>query len=168
MMLIDEVGPQSPRATAGATWAVVTDGVMGGVSRASLRVNTIDDRLALHLTGEVRLENRGGFVQMAIDLGAGGHGLDASGCNGVELCVFGNGETYGLHLRTLDHRMPWESYRHPFGAAPQWRTLRLPFAGFVEHRCDAPLDLRRLRRLGLVAIGRAFDADLALSRLSFY
>jgi hypothetical protein len=32
----------------------------------------------------------------------------------------------------------------------------------------APLDISRLRRLGLVAIGRAFAADLAVARLSLY
>lgn len=168
MIPIDEAGPQSPRATTGAAWALVTDAVMGGVSRGSLRVETLRDRPALHLTGEVRLENRGGFVQMALDLGATGRGLDASDCTGVELCVLGNGEAYGLHLRTFDHRHPWESYRHSFIADAQWQTLRLPFSGFQAHRCDGALDLRRLRRLGLVAIGRAFHADLALSRLAFY
>ncbi|RPH72296.1 MAG: CIA30 family protein, partial [Hyphomicrobiales bacterium] len=36
---------------------------------------------------------------------------------------------------------------------------------FTAHRTEIPLDLRRLRRLGLVAIGRAFAADLALAHL---
>lgn len=168
MIPIDEAGPQSPRTSTGATWALVTDAVMGGVSSGALRVETVSDRPALRLTGEVRLENRGGFVQMAVDLDSNGRGLDASDCTGVELCVMGNGETYGLHLRTLDHRRPWESFRHSFIAGAQWQTLRLPFSDFHAHRCDGALDLRRLRRLGLVAIGRAFQADLALSRLAFY
>lgn len=51
---------------------------------------------------------------------------------------------------------------------PEWQSLRLPFADFVPHRTDAPFNLARLRRLGIVAIGRAFTADLALSGVRFY
>jgi hypothetical protein len=167
-MLIDEAGPQSPRAMSGKRWAIVTDTVMGGVSHASLSVECLDGRPALRMTGEVRLENRGGFVQLALDLGGDEGPLDASAYTGLELSVIGNGATYGLHLRTLDQRHPWESYRHAFTAGPCWSTVQLPFAGFVAHRCTVPLDLRRLRRLGLVAIGRAFHADLALGRLALY
>jgi hypothetical protein len=38
----------------------------------------------------------------------------------------------------------------------------------MPYRTDIPLDLRRLRRLGLVAIGRAFSADLAVGGLRFF
>jgi len=167
-MLIDEAGPQSPATVAGSRWKIVTDTVMGGVSRASLTVETLAGRPALRMTGDVCLEHRGGFIQMALDLGGEARQFDASGFHGIELCVLGNGETYGVHLRTLDLRHPWESYRHPFTAGPHWQTLKLPFTEFVAHRCTLPFDPRRLRRLGLVAIGRAFHADLGLSRLAFY
>ncbi|KIZ43889.1 NADH:ubiquinone oxidoreductase, partial [Rhodopseudomonas palustris] len=36
------------------------------------------------------------------------------------------------------------------------------------HRTDAPLNIARLRRIGLVAMGREFDGDLAVARLAFY
>jgi len=39
---------------------------------------------------------------------------------------------------------------------------------FEPHRLETPLDVTRLRRIGLVAIGRAFFADLAVARLAFY
>ena len=35
-------------------------------------------------------------------------------------------------------------------------------------RLETPLDVTRLRRLGLVAIGRAFHADLAVAEIGFY
>lgn len=167
-MLIDEAGPVSPRALNGATWELVTVGVMGGVSRASLRAEPVAGRQALHLVGEVRLEHGGGFVQCALNLADPGQAFDASAHAGVELTVLGNGETYGLHLRTTANRQPWESWRQTFIAPPIWQTLRLPFANFIAHRCAGPLDTTRLRRVGLVAIGRAFHADVALSRIAFY
>ncbi len=167
-MVIDEAGAQSPRALSGATWEAVTDAVMGGLSRASLRAEHIAGRHALHLLGDVRLENGGGFVQCALDLASPGMAFDASGHAGIELTVLGNGETYGLHLRTTANRQPWESWRQSFTATGTWQTLRLPFTGFLPHRCTGSLDLARLRRVGLVGIGRAFRADIALSRIALY
>ena len=51
---------------------------------------------------------------------------------------------------------------------PEWEKIDLPFTDFLPYRLDAPLDIHRLRRIGLVAIGRAFYADLAVSELSFF
>lgn len=38
----------------------------------------------------------------------------------------------------------------------------------MPYRLEAPLDITQLRRIGLVAIGRAFLADRAVSELGFY
>ena len=80
----------------------------------------------------------------------------------------GNGESYSVHLRTSDAVRPWQSYRAHFVAQPEWGSIELPFAEFTPHRLDAPLDPRRLKRIGIVAIGRAFAADLNLAQLEFY
>jgi hypothetical protein len=154
-------------ATHGATWRAVTDTVMGGVSRARLEPARVEGRPCLRLTGEVSLENDGGFAQASLDLDRHGP-LDARDYAGVEIEVYGNGETYNLHLRTADTRIVWQSYRASFAAAPAWRTLRLPFAAFRPHRIDVPLDLSALRRIGLVAIGREMRVDLCIARLSLY
>jgi hypothetical protein len=37
----------------------------------------------------------------------------------------------------------------------------------VPYRTDTPLDTRRLRRIGVVAIGRAFSADLSVGGLRY-
>ena len=116
---------------------------------------------------DVWLENNGGFVQAALDL-SGTPASDASEYAGVLLQVYGNGERYNLHLRTRDVRLPWQSYRASFEAPPRWQTLRLPFAQFSAHRIDAALDLRRLERAGIVAIGREFTSDLCIASLALY
>jgi hypothetical protein len=86
----------------------------------------------------------------------------------VLVVAYGNGETYGVHLRTPDCVRPWQSYRAGFIAGTEWQEIKLPFDRFEPHRLTAPLDVRQLRRLGLVAIGRAFHADLAVSVVGLY
>ena len=148
-------------------WEMVSDQVMGGVSDGKLTHEALQGRMALRLTGHVSIENNGGFLQMARDLGVE-DGMDASGCSGVQLDVLGNGETYNIHLRTKDVTRPWQSYRHSFATPPTWTTIKLPFTDFEPHRITSPLDLKSLRRIGIVAIGKAFRADVALSGLRFY
>lgn len=154
--------------TAGGGWALVADRVMGGLSTGTLRREPVCGRPALRLTGQVSLANNGGFLQMARDLAPPGGLLDARGWDGIAIEVCGNGEAYGLHLRSDATTRPWQSWRQDFVATPAWRLLRMRFADFRPHRIDAPLDIARLRRLGLVAIGRAFAADLALTRLALW
>ena len=163
-MIIDDFAA-SPPTTQGA-WRPFSDRVMGGISDAVVASAVIDGRACVRLTGDVRLEKNGGFIQMARELAPAGETFDASGFAAFALTVRGNGETYGCHLRTPDAVRPWQSYRTAFRAGPDWCEVILPFADFVPHRLDAPLDVRRLRRIGLVAIGRAFAADLALARLA--
>lgn len=149
------------------SWRVISDTVMGGVSSGSLVPTVVEGRVCLRMTGAVSLENNGGFVQASLDLSAAGL-LDAGEYAGIEIEVFGNGETYNLHLRTDDTRIVWQSYRASFQAEPSWQTLRFPFASFQPHRIDQPLDTRKLRRLGVVAIGREMQADISIARLLLY
>jgi hypothetical protein len=50
----------------------------------------------------------------------------------------------------------------------RWQTIRLPFTEFSGYRIGKKLDLTRLERIGLVAIGRAFTADLCIAKLALY
>lgn len=167
-MLIDDFSAPNLTSRLGTRWRGVSDRVMGGISEATVALDRIDGRACLRLTGEVRLENDGGFIQASLDLAPEGGSVDASAYAGLRLLVRGNGERYALHLRTPDNRRPWQSYRAQFTAGPAWETVELPLASFRPHRLEAPLDVTRLRRIGLVAIGRAFQADLAVTELGFY
>jgi len=166
-MIIDDRRHDDRRSALGTAWRAVTDGVMGGLSQARLDTGEIDGRPCLRLRGQVSLANNGGFVQMVLDLDAEGP-LDASGYEGVLIEVRGNGETYNVHLKTADVRLPWQSYRAGFQAPARWERIRLPFDVFSAHRVDAPLDTGRLRRLGLVAIGQEMEADLCVARVELY
>jgi hypothetical protein len=165
--IIDDLSRDAPMATVGAPWRLFTDRVMGGVSQGAMVREAVTGRAAIRMIGDVRLENNGGFVQMGLDLSPDAGVVDAGGWSGIELDIFGNGQEYAVHLRTDAVTRPWQSYRHIFTAGAEWRTIRLPFAEFIPHRIDIPLNTHRLRRIGLVAIGRAFACDLALGGLRF-
>lgn len=167
LLIIDDRQSGDSRSNLGSPWRLVTDGVMGGVSSGQLLPDTQAGRACLRITGEVRLENNGGFLQAALDL-PGDPAFDASAFAGLELDVYGNDEPYNLHLRTDDVWLPWQSYRATFTAGAGWHTVRLPFADFSPYRIGSPLDLARLKRIGIVAIGRAFRADLCVARLALY
>lgn len=167
-LLIDDFAASDLTSRFGTRWRGVSDRVMGGISEASVARDRIEGRACLRLTGDVRLENEGGFIQATLDLAPDGGNFDASGYLGLRLLVRGNGERYSLHLRTPDNVRPWQSYRAQFTAGPAWETVELPFVSFLPYRLEAPLDVTRLRRLGLVAIGRAFQADLAVAEIGFY
>jgi hypothetical protein len=167
--VIDDLGQPEPRATIGTSWELVADTVMGRCSDGRAGRETVRGRTAIRMTGTVRLENNGGFLQIALNLSPDGAPVDASRWDGIAIDVVGDGETYGLHLRTADLRRPWQSYRHGFTAPRDaWTTVALPFDAFAPHRIEAPLDRTRLRRFGIVAIGRAFDPDLAVGGIRFY
>ncbi len=167
LLIIDDRRSGDERSTLGTSWRLFTDGVMGGVSSGQFTPDTLDSRACLRLCGDVRLENNGGFVQAALDLKGTG-AFNASAYQGVLLDVYGNDEVYNLHLRTGDVWLPWQSYRASFKAAAGWHSVRLPFAGFDGYRITSALDLERLERIGIVAIGRAFQADLCVARVALY
>jgi hypothetical protein len=167
-MVIDDFTDSGLGSRLGTRWRGVSDQVMGGISEATVTHGVIDGRPSLRITGNIRLENDGGFIQAALDLSPSGDTIDASGFTGLRIIVCGNGEKYSVHLRTLDNVRPWQSYRAHFTAGPEWETIDLPFVTFVPYRLETPLDSTRLRRIGLVAIGRGFYSDLAVSNLSFY
>jgi hypothetical protein len=166
-LILDDRSSGTLSTNSGACWKAITDTVMGGVSSGTLMPTVIEGRNCVRLTGTVCLENNGGFVQASLDLSDSGL-LDASACAGIEIEVYGNGEIYNLHLRTDDTRIVWQSYRASFQVQPNWQTIRLPFDRFMPHRIDKPLDTRKLRRLGVVAIGREMQADVCIARLSLY
>ena len=167
-MLIDDFAAQDLLSPLGTAWRPVTDQVMGGISEARVTRSLIEGRPCLRLTGAVRLENNGGFIQAGLDLAPDGRFLDASAFTGLRLLVSGNGEQYSIHLRTPDNRRPWQSYRAQFTTRSDLSTIELPFVTFMPHRLEEPLDLKRLRRIGLVAIGRAFQADLRVCEIRLY
>jgi len=166
-LIIDDRRSGGLQSTLGNHWRIVTDAVMGGRSGGRLSLETIENKACLRLRGDVSLANSGGFIQAALDIEAT-EAADASTYAGLLLEVYGNDEEYNVHLRTDDVWLPWQSYRASFRAPGRWLTVRLPFHEFTGYRIGKKLDLEHLQRIGLVAIGRAFSADLCIAEVRLY
>ncbi|QJF50382.1 CIA30 family protein [Roseobacter ponti] len=147
-------------------WELVTDGVMGGVSRGALTRSVEDGIEVARLTGDVSLDNNGGFLQMATDIDRAA--VTGQDIRGIELSVRGNDEEYEIRLRTDRLNRPWQSFRTIFTATPEWQTLRIGFDAFEPHRTDAPFHPAEIRRIGILAVGRSFRADIALREVRFF
>ena len=112
----------------------------------------------------MRLDNQGGFIQMALELAPPRGALR----QGIELDVQGNGRHYGVHPRTDAMTAPRQAWRARFAAPPQWQTVRLLFEAFEPYRTGGTLDPAHIRRLGLVAIGEPGEAALCVGRVAFF
>ena len=163
---IDDRGSGTTASTLGPTWRFFTDAVMGGVSRGAMTVEVVSGRPALCMHGQVRLDNNGGFVQMALDLPAPLPMSPGGPWRAVELDVRGNGHRYGLHLRTRGMTAPWQAWRASFEAGPDWRTVRLPFDAFEPYRTGGVLDPAAINRIGVVAVGARFEAEVCIARIA--
>lgn len=144
-------------------WSAFSDRVMGGVSVAKASLAEVQGQMALRLTGRVSLERNGGFIQVARQLPDGG--INASSFSGLQLRVCGAPGSYFVHLRTADTRAPWQYYGAALAVEPVWHDVYLPWRAFTPVSLDAPLDVTRLQRIGIVAGKREFDADVSVSRL---
>jgi uncharacterized surface protein with fasciclin (FAS1) repeats len=161
-------------ADAGQRWRAINDTVMGGRSRGEPRI--VDG--ALVFSGEISLENQGGFSSTrAYDSVP----RQLEGYAGIELLVKGDGRAYFVTLNTSARRWFTEVY---YWAKIQperdvWSVVRIPFERFepmIHGRklSGPPLDLSDLRSIGLmlydkqagpfriaVAEWRAYRADAA-------
>ena len=166
-LIIDDRSSGNLTSNLGIEWRLITDQVMGGVSNGNLTLDTYKDKDCLRLQGDVSTDNNGGFVQMSLPLSKE-ETFDASVYAGVELQVAGNNEAYNIHFRTADLWLPWQSYRASFKATADWKTIRIPFTNIAPYRTTQKFRQDELKRIGLVGIGRDFQADLCLASIRFY
>lgn len=166
-LIIDDRSSADLSSNLGVKWRLVTDGVMGGLSQGNLTLDNYKGRNCLRMRGDVTTENNGGFVQIALPL-ADKEPFDASTYTGVELDVSGNKESYNIHFRTDNLWFPWQSYRYSFTTSPDWQTHRIAFASLTPYKTSQKFSRNEIIRVGLVAIGREFKADLCLASIKFY
>ncbi len=107
---------------AAAAWLSVNDNVMGGVSSGGFRIT---DNGTLLFTGNISLENRGGFASIRTRPAA----LGLEGYTVMALRVKGDGRTYYLDLRTSGNASG--SYRAPLETVKDtWSEFRIPLENF--------------------------------------
>jgi hypothetical protein len=166
-LIIDDRTSGTYHSNLGIQWQMVTDQVMGGISDGELALDSYKDRNCLRMRGNVSTENNGGFLQIALPLSEQDE-FDATNYTGIELVVAGNNEPYNIHIRTSGLWFPWQSYRFTFQATTGWQTLRFPFTEAKPYKTNKRFQRQRLMRIGLVGIGRDFQADLCVASVKFY
>ena len=82
--------------------------------------------------------------------------------------VYGNDEAYNLHLRTADLWLPWQPIAPHSSHHPTGKPYICPLRDFTPYKTGKALDLIKLARIGVLAIGRAFQADVRIARVGFY
>lgn len=129
-------------------WEIVNDTVMGGVSESAI---TRTERGTWLFTGDVSLANNGGFASVQAHIDA----IDLSAFSGLRLRVRGDGNRYGLNLRSPG--MVRVSYRKKFATvAGHWTEIDVPFAqlepvSFGNRVSDAPpLDFADIQMVGVI------------------
>ena len=147
-------------------WRFFTDQVMGGVSTGGIAFAQEDGTSFARMTGRVSTANRGGFIQMRLDLVT----PPPEGTTGARLIVRGNAQRYLVHLRTGGTLLPWQYYQASFDVTESWSEVRLPLDAF-----DASGALLRgapsagsLTSVAVVAYGRDHDAQIDVREVGFY
>ena len=147
-------------------WQFFTDQVMGGVSAGQVIFDQEDGQNYARMTGRVSTANRGGFIQMRLDLA----NPPPEGTIGVRLFVRGNGQRYFMHLRTSGTVLPWQYYQAGFEVTESWNEVRLPFNAFAASGAllrSIPHP-RSLKSVAIVAYGRDHDARVDVREVGFY
>ena len=131
------------------TWAIINDGVMGGVSGSQMEWSPGGYGV---FSGFVSLENNGGFASTRTypqDFELGGY-------QGLLIRVKGDGKKYSFRIRT-DANFDGVNYSTDFFAPlDEWVEIRLPFGGFQPTFRGRiltnvkPVDSGEIRQLGFL------------------
>ena len=172
-MIIDDMKNQSGKPDeefcegGNAKWCFVTDKVMGGISKGSLDFKKENEMYFYRMTGELSLENNGGFIQFRTKVE--NHPREKN-YKGVRLRVRGNNNEYAIHIRTKYLLLPWQYYESTFQAMDEWSTIELPFSSFGKSNFYQPSSVssQDIKTIGIVAIGREFEAQIDLASIELY
>lgn len=105
-------------------WNVVNDRVMGGLSTSWIQY--LPENLAV-FSGEVSLENNGGFASSRMKLKSG----KLAGCTVISLRLKGDGKKYKLKVKT-DNQMDGVTYSADFLTKnDEWMEIELQFKHFI-------------------------------------
>jgi uncharacterized surface protein with fasciclin (FAS1) repeats len=108
-------------------WQTVLDGVMGGLSTGRIEAGNGG---TLRFSGELSLENNGGFSQIRTSVPEGRF----AGARGLLLRVKGDGRTYQCDLRSSQLRLMAGGYQRTFATvAGEWTEIELPLGEFVAN-----------------------------------
>ncbi len=155
------------KAASAGDWMPINDGVMGGLSESSLRLD--EDGIA-RFEGRVSLENKGGFASVRHRL----RQPPPEHSRQIRLQVLGDGHVYKIALR-IDEDIDGISYQADFlPASHQWLEMDLGLDRFMPtfrgRAVTAPplSSFAQVRQIGLMIANRQAGAFvLKLRTISF-
>ena len=147
-------------------WEFITDQVMGGVSFGNLTFMNENGANFARMTGNVSLENNGGFIQFRRKVTS--H-FDKSK-QGLELKLRGNDQQYFVHIITTGTFLPWQYYHAPFSSNSDWTIVRIPFSMFEisSGLLSKKITAKNIRSIGIVAFGREHEVQLDVEKISIF
>jgi len=104
-------------------WGVTNDDVMGGVSISKISVS---EENVLIFSGEVSLENNGGFASLRSPI----DDYNFSDFKGFLLKIKGDGKTYSLSFRQTKYCTGYNFTQKFQTEKDKWQIVKLPFKDF--------------------------------------
>lgn len=145
------------------SWEAVDDRIMGGSSQSQPKYI---DGIGLRFSGDVSLENNGGFASIRSNTAQ----YDLSAYSGLILRLRGDGKSYKLSLRT-DHFFDGVSYQGRFTTEKDsWQEISLLFADLtpthhgIKLSTLPPMDAAKVTSFGLFISDRQegpFQCEIA-------
>ena len=100
-----------------SNWYVVNDGVMGGVSQSTLKINNEGHAV---FSGTVRLENNGGFASIRHNFKP----ISVSEATALHIKLKGDGKSYQFRVKDSDDT--YYSYAFTAETSGEWQTVIIP------------------------------------------
>ena len=149
------------------SWSFFTDGVMGGLSEGSIKLDIIDNIPCYRMMGNVTTENNGGFIQIRALIEPK---INTKEYEGIYALIYGNNKNYNFFIRTPSTVAPWQYYSYNFLASDKWIEVKAPFSKFKKSNFYQPANLsnQKMKSIGLVAAFQDFKADVCLAKIGFY
>ena len=145
-------------------WEFITDQVMGGISSGNYEFLEENEINFLRMTGEVSLENNGGFIQVRKKNANSKEII----FKGISLNARGNNSDYYVHIRTSFTLLPWQYYQAKFSVTREWEVHNLDLKDFKRSGILLPrkINPKNIKSLALVAFGREYKVKLDVSDIS--
>ena len=125
-------------------WRVIDDGVMGGRSQGSLRINFEGHGV---FSGFISLENYGGFSSIRFNTTP----IKVIGYDYISVRVFGDNKEYQLRIKSdyYDRHV----YSKPFFAKNEWQEISIPLRKMKPQFRGRKLRMSNFNERSIVEIG---------------
>lgn len=131
---------------ASKSWFSVNDGVMGGISKGGFKIT---DDATLLFTGELSLENNGGFASIRsqdVD-------INLKGATAIIVNARGDGRTYWVGLREANQRGASSFRAYMPTVDGELKSVRIPLSDFKYQTFGRSLPMRPLNPMAVESIG---------------